>query len=83
MFTFNLGVLYLSQKRTEQAAEHLQATIQIAPDFADGHNQFGVALARLGHRRESLFHLNEALRLDPSHAAARQNRQAVLAGKVP
>jgi thiol-disulfide isomerase/thioredoxin/Flp pilus assembly protein TadD len=80
---FNLGVLYLSQKRTEQAAEHLQATIQIAPDFADGHNQFGVALARLGHRRESLFHLNEALRLDPSHAAARQNRQAVLAGKVP
>ena len=80
---FNLGVLYLSQKRTEQAAQHLQAAIQIAPEFADGHNQLGVALARLGYRRESISHLNEALRLEPSHAAARKNRQAVLAGQVP
>ena len=79
----NLGVLYLSQKRTEQAAQHLQAAIQIAPEFADGHNQLGVALARLGYRRESISHLNEALRLEPSHAAARKNRQAVLAGQVP
>ena len=44
---------------------------------ADARYNLGNALARMGRYREAIAAYDEALRLDPAHADARANRQAV------
>jgi tetratricopeptide (TPR) repeat protein len=43
------------------------------PDNADLHNRLGIALGRAGDLRAALEQFQEALRLNPAHASARQN----------
>jgi len=51
----------------------LEAAVRLQPGDADLHNQLGTALGRAGKVREALAQFEEALRLNPTHEAARQN----------
>jgi Ca-activated chloride channel family protein len=48
------------------------------PAHADAHANLGSALAEQGAYDEALRQFDEALRIDPRHAAASANRKAVL-----
>ena len=51
--------------------------LELNPDHADAHANLGSALAQQGAYDEALRQFDEALRIDPRHAAAGANRQAV------
>ncbi|MBV8569257.1 MAG: tetratricopeptide repeat protein [Acidobacteriaceae bacterium] len=57
----------------ERALDHLQNAIQRDPDFADGHNDLGVVLGRIGNRSEAVQEFQKALVLVPDHKTAALN----------
>ena len=54
----------------ENAVNHLQNTIQLDSDFADGHNDLGVALEKLGNFGEAADEFQKAVNLAPNHKQA-------------
>ena len=55
--------------------------VRLHPDFAEGHNNLGNALAALGRTDEAIGHYRAALEINPSYAEARSNLEAVSGGK--
>ena len=49
------------------------------PDYADAHNNLGIALYQQGRAAEAIREFQEALRLKPDYADARRNLDVVLA----
>jgi Flp pilus assembly protein TadD len=47
--------------------------LEIRPDYAEAHNNLGVALARQGRLEEAIARFGEALRLKPDYEEARTN----------
>ena len=60
------GVALMRQGKFEEASKHLSTSVEIAPDIADGHEQYGLVLAALGQFDEAEESLLAALRLDPN-----------------
>ena len=58
------GVALMRQSKLDEAAKHLSTSVEIAPDLADGHEQYGLVLAALGQFDEAEESLQTALRLD-------------------
>ena len=58
-----LGVALMRQGKFEDALKHLSTSVKIAPELADGHEQYGLALAALGQLNEAEESLQTALRL--------------------
>ena len=67
--------------KLEAAAAEFQETRKLSPDFADAHNNLGIALASLGKLDEAIEHFREAIRLDPSFPDAKNNLAIALAQK--
>jgi tetratricopeptide (TPR) repeat protein len=61
-----LGVTLMRQNEFEEALKHLSKSIENAPRVADGHEQYGLALASLGRFTEAEESLQIALKLDPN-----------------
>jgi tetratricopeptide (TPR) repeat protein len=55
------------------ALDHLQSTIQLDPEFADGHNDLGVVLGKLGNAAEAREEFQRAIKLAPAHQLALSN----------
>lgn len=68
----NLGVIKFRLKASEEAIEHFNAAIEIAPDYADAwFNRASVYAA--GQQRElAIGDLEAVLELDPDHAEAKK-----------
>jgi tetratricopeptide (TPR) repeat protein len=60
------GVALMRQGKFKKAANQLSTSVKIAPDIADGHEQYGSVLAALGRIDEAEESLQTALRLDPN-----------------
>ena len=50
------------------------ATLELKPDYAEAHNNLGIALVQQGRFEEALAHYGQALRLNPAYAEAHANR---------
>src|SRR5205809_725966 len=59
-------------QRGEALARQQQA-LRLKPDFAEGHNELGLALMALGRLSEAEACFQEALRLRPAYAHAHLN----------
>ena len=59
------GVALMRQGKLEEASKHLSTSVELAPDLADGHEQYGLVLASLGRFNDAAESLQTALRLDP------------------
>ncbi|MCX7634354.1 MAG: tetratricopeptide repeat protein, partial [Syntrophales bacterium] len=69
----NLASALLIQGENAEAARLLEQLLARYPADADLHNDIGTALARMGHTADARRHFHEALRIRPTHQAARQN----------
>jgi Flp pilus assembly protein TadD len=47
--------------------------LQIWPDYADAHNNFGIALLRMNNVDEAMVHFQTALQINPGYADAHNN----------
>lgn len=70
----NMGhVLEVMGGHREQAVAELQQGIDLAPKNADGHNVYGVILAREGKLDQAIIELQRAVALSPQCAECRYN----------
>jgi glycosyltransferase involved in cell wall biosynthesis len=73
----NLGNIYqeLNQK---EAIAYFEKVTQIAPNFAQGHFNYGIALKTSGRFTDAIAAYQKAIALDPNYADAHQNLGVVL-----
>ena len=55
------------QGRLEEGLEHSRRAVELAPDFAEAHNDFGVGLAHSGQGAEAAAEYREAISLRPTY----------------
>lgn len=80
---FNLGMMLSDQGRLGEACEMLSRLTRIAPDFANGWNALGVALARQGNHEKAVHAFQKSLKLDPDNAYTLRNFGALIAKTDP
>ncbi len=75
---YNLGCTRFAMGRREEAFADFRRTVELAPDFARGQNNWGKALFQQGRLDDALVHLKKAVRLQPRLPDAHYNLGAVL-----
>ena len=66
----------------DEAIISYRKALAIKPDFADAHNNLGVALVSGGKPvDEAIMHFRKALELKPNYEGARQNLERVISGR--
>ena len=68
-----MASLRYKQNRVEEGLAHSLRSLELAPDFAEAHNDFGVGLARQGKPLEALAEYRRALALKPRFDDAENN----------
>jgi Flp pilus assembly protein TadD len=63
---FNLGNLYNSENKLEQARNKYLEAIQLKPDFAEAHYNLGLIFSKLGDNTKAITHLEKFLQLSPN-----------------
>jgi Flp pilus assembly protein TadD len=58
------------QGKVKEAIRHYEQALRLNPDYAEAHNNLGVALAGQGKLLEAIGHYEQALRIKPYHAEA-------------
>ena len=58
---------------------HYEQALRIKPDYAEAHNNLGIALAQTGKIEEAIAHYEQALRIKPDYAEAHNNLGIALA----
>ena len=74
------GKVVVLQKnaQTDEIIRQSQEAIRLRPDYAEAHNNLGVALSQKGQTDEAIRQLREAIRLKPEYADAHNNLGAAL-----
>jgi tetratricopeptide (TPR) repeat protein len=69
----NLGLVYLNQKRPEEAIPEFRESIRLNPTVETAYYNLGIALFEQGHLEEAVTEYRAALRINPDYAAAHGN----------
>ncbi len=75
------GSALLEKGQTDEAIRQYQEAVRLKPDYAEAHNNLGVALDTNGQTDEAIRELQEALRLKPDFAEAYYNLGKALGRK--
>lgn len=78
---WRLGQVLTEQGKLDQAIEHLQTAVQIAPGFAEAQFALGVALERKGQTGQAIARYRLAVRLNPAYAQAHARLGLLLAAQ--
>ena len=71
-----------SEGRIEEAQAQFSEVVRTRPDFAPGHLNDGLALAKSGKLDEALKEFQITLHLNPTNLVAQQNLEAIRALKI-
>ena len=74
----HLGASCQALGRRDEAVSHYHKVVQLKPDVAEAHNNWGIALAQSGKRKEAADAFAQALRLKPDFPEAHNNRGIAL-----
>jgi protein O-mannosyl-transferase len=81
---YNRGILFMKEKKNDEAIKDLDRVIELEPGFANSYNGRGVIFT--GERRinEAIGEFNRAIELNPGYAEAYNNRGFILmnAGRI-
>jgi tetratricopeptide (TPR) repeat protein len=78
---YDLGSLFLELDRTEEAIAAFRASLKLAPNSVEAHNNLGIALGIQGRLDEAIAHFRQALAIQPDFEDARKNLALALAQK--
>ena len=74
----NMGFIYLSKNRLNEAVAEYEAAVALNNRSADVHNNLGVAYYKLGNISKAEENFKKALELDPASANAKRNLSNIL-----
>jgi len=77
----NLGMALSVEGATDEAVAHHRKAIELEPEWADGHYDFGHTLLAAGRSKEAIQEFTKALRIYPRDAEALNNLGAALMGE--
>jgi len=77
----NLAVIMMHTNQPDQALRFAKQAVDTEPAYVNGHVTYGAMLAMSKRYDEAEKEFNEALRLDPTNASARENLKRVQAAK--
>ncbi len=63
---YNLGVTYINENKTKEAAEALQKALEYDETYAEAHYQLGLTWLGLGQMEDAVKHLKRYLELTPN-----------------
>ena len=69
----SLAIIEMGAGRSQEAIRLYERALRVKPDYADAHNNLGVALESTGQRAAALRAYREALRFSPDHPYAHEN----------
>jgi len=72
----------MAKGRADLAVETYRRVLRAKPNYAEAHNNLGVALAMRGQRQEAIEELSVAVRLAPDNREYASNLAAAKAGSV-
>jgi protein O-mannosyl-transferase len=73
-----LGDALYHQGRVDEAIAHYQQVLEIRPDYAETHINYGVALRQQGQPGKAMIHFQQALEIQPNSAETHCNLGAIL-----
>jgi protein O-mannosyl-transferase len=74
-----MGNVWLDRANLDKAVAHYLEALRLKPDYAEAHNNLGLALMRKGKGDEAAAQFREALKNDPEYTEALNHLRAVLA----
>ena len=74
----NLGIVFASMGRADEAVFHYQKALELKPNHADAYYNLGHLFAKMGQTDEALAHYQKALEIDPKHTKAHINLGGLL-----
>mgnify|MGYP001335758520 CR=1 FL=1 len=78
---YNLfGAVLSNQKNFDKAVINYKKSIEINPDYAEGHNNLGSALYKLGKFNEAIDSYQRAIKIKPDFVEAYFNIGVIFAG---
>ena len=85
---YQLGILFMKQRRIGDAYAHFAQTIKINPDYAEAYNQIGIILTWQGKLSEADVFFSRAVEINRNFENARKNldnnrKKLSLSVKVP
>jgi Flp pilus assembly protein TadD, contains TPR repeats len=73
-YLYNLfGAILVNQKKFDKAIINYKKSIEINPDYAEGHNNLGSVLYKLGKFSESIDSYQRAIKIKPNFTEAYNN----------
>ena len=75
----NLGWILASQRKFDEARDHLVASLKLNPNNAQAHSNLGRVLALQGHNAEAEPEFQAAVRIKPKDSEIRRSYASVLA----
>jgi len=69
------------EDKWEEAAARDRELVELTPEDAAAHNDYGIVLARLGKRADAVAEFDRALAIDPGNEAVKANREQALQGR--
>lgn len=72
------GASYQALRKPAEAAESFREALRIKPDYAEAHNDLGIAFATQGMFEEAAKSFQEAVRLKPADALSHSNLASAL-----
>ena len=76
---FTVALRHHQAGRFDAAVEQFRRALALRPDYADAHNNLGIALTTQGRIDEAIVHYERAIALKPDHADAHNNLGVALA----
>jgi predicted O-linked N-acetylglucosamine transferase (SPINDLY family) len=73
VYYFDRGNLLFTHEKYDEAIAAFRRSIELRPDFAEAHNNLGMALSRIGDTAAAAACYIRALKLVPDHAPAHNN----------
>jgi tetratricopeptide (TPR) repeat protein len=78
---YNLVFAQVKAGKLAEASSNMKQVVAAYPNDSRAHNLWGEVLMQLGKSAEAVAEFNEAVRIDPSFQAARENREAAVTGR--
>ncbi|MCK5178324.1 MAG: tetratricopeptide repeat protein [Candidatus Omnitrophica bacterium] len=77
MVHYNLGLIYKTINKNEEAIASYDRAVKIKPDYVEAYSNLGIAYAAMNRREEAVTAYKQAIEINPNYATAYNNLSVI------